>query len=183
MTTKTKTATKANATMDPTPTTAERKASDEANTKQRPAKGREHTVAKGMPPRRQKAGRVAAPTDLDAQQARNAEAAAKETPGEPVIDGAGDHSLTTEARPVEKAGPAPKGMKPVKAPEPAIPTPDDGEELVVFAFRLSRAERDLIHAAAGSAKASKFVRTLAVAAARGDGPAVLGILDAIQAKQ
>ncbi len=73
--------------------------------------------------------------------------------------------------------------KPQAVTDPPVPdasaTPDDAGELVVFAFRLSRAERDLIHAAAGSAKASRFVRTLAVAAARGDGPAVLGILDSV----
>ena len=54
------------------------------------------------------------------------------------------------------------------------------EDLVVFAIRLTKAERDAIHAAAGPGKATKFVRSLAVAAARGDGPTVLGILDTIQ---
>ena len=54
---------------------------------------------------------------------------------------------------------------------PAI-TEKTEEELVVFAFRLTRAERDLIHAAAGSARASRFVRGLAVAAARGDVPTI-----------
>jgi hypothetical protein len=124
-------------------------------------KGREHTVAKSMPPRR----------------------AAKNRPEEPtvelLIDAKGIHSLTAGARPA-------KGTKATPtAPAQAEVTqqPDDSGDLVVFAFRLSRAERDLIHEAAGSAKASRFVRTLAVAAARGDGPAVLGILDSIQAKQ
>ena len=42
------------------------------------------------------------------------------------------------------------------------------EELVVFAFRLTAAERELLHKAAGPAKASKWIRTLAVAAASGD---------------
>jgi hypothetical protein len=103
-------------------------------------------------------------------------AAAKKTTEatvELLIDAKGIHSLTAGARPAAKAKPA------EVAPEPA----DDAGELVVFAFRLTRAERDVIHSAAGSAKASKFVRTLAVAAARGDGPAVLGILDTLQAKQ
>ena len=90
-----------------------------------------------------------------------------------LIDAKGIHSLTAGARPAAKPKQTETGPEPV----------DDAEEPVVFAFRLSRAERDLIHAAAGSAKASRFVRTLAVAAARGDGPAVLGILDTIQAKQ
>jgi hypothetical protein len=121
-------------------------------TKKKATKGREQAVAKSMPPRR----------------------AAKNRPEEPtvelLIDAKGIHSLTAGAKPAAKAKPA------EAVPEPA----DDAEKLVVFAFRLTRAERDVIHAAAGSAKASKFVRTLAVAAARGDGPAVLGILDTIQ---
>ena len=74
----------------------------------------------------------------------------------------------------------PRRTKPTEAATPDAPT-DDGE-LVVFAFRLSRAERDLIHAAAGSAKASKFVRGLAIAAARGDVPATREIVDSVLAK-
>lgn len=93
-----------------------------------------------------------------------------------LIDTKGIHSLTGWAKGT-KASPA------AVAQTEVAQQPDDAEELVVFAFRLTRAERDVIHAAAGSAKASKFVRTLAVAAARGDGPAVLGILDTISAKQ
>ena len=57
-----------------------------------------------------------------------------------------------------------------KKPATTDPTPkprDDSDEIVVFAIRLKRFERDLIHKAAGSGKASKFVRGLAVAAARG----------------
>ena len=53
---------------------------------------------------------------------------------------------------------------------------DDSQELVVFAFRLTRAERDLIHTSAGSGKASSFVRGLAVAAAKGDIKAVREIV-------
>jgi hypothetical protein len=97
-----------------------------------------------------------------------------------LIDAKGIHSLTAGARP------AAKGTKatPTAPAQPEVAQqPDDADELVVFAFRLSRTERDLIHEAAGSAKASRFVRTLAVSAARGDGPAVLGILDTISAKQ
>ena len=50
------------------------------------------------------------------------------------------------------------------------------EELVVFAFRLTAEERELLHKAAGPAKASRFVRTLAVAAARGERERVEEIL-------
>ena len=53
------------------------------------------------------------------------------------------------------------------------------EELVVFAFRLTQAERDLIHKAAGPGKASKFVRTLTVAASKKDEKAVTEIVGAV----
>jgi len=74
--------------------------------------------------------------------------------------------------------PARRSQTTTEAPAPEAATGD--EELVVFAFRLTRAERDRIHAAAGSAKASKFVRELAVAAAQGDGPTVLGIVETVK---
>jgi len=54
------------------------------------------------------------------------------------------------------------------------------EELVVFAFRLTQAERDLIHKAAGPGKASKFVRTLTVAASKKDEKAVVEMVQAAQ---
>jgi hypothetical protein len=68
---------------------------------------------------------------------------------------------------------APAGEK--AAPKEKAPR----EDLVVFAFRLTEAERDAIHKAAGPAKASGFVRRLAVAAARGDEAAVAAILKAV----
>ena len=40
--------------------------------------------------------------------------------------------------------------------------------MVVFAFRLSEADRTRIHEAAGSGKATRFVRTAALAAANAD---------------
>ena len=42
------------------------------------------------------------------------------------------------------------------------------EPQVVFAFRLSEADRILIHKAAGPAEATKFVRSAALAAANSD---------------
>lgn len=54
-------------------------------------------------------------------------------------------------------------------------------DIVVFAFRLARSERDEIHAATGSAKASKFIRTLALAGARGDMKAVQEAIDEVHA--
>jgi hypothetical protein len=61
------------------------------------------------------------------------------------------------------------------------PTPKENaprEDLCVFAFRLAEEERDTIHKAAGPAKASKFARTLLVAAARNDEAAVKAIMKA-----
>jgi uncharacterized protein (DUF1778 family) len=52
--------------------------------------------------------------------------------------------------------PKPKKEKPPKDP------------LVVFAFRLSEADRDAIHKAAGPGKATRFVLAAALAAAAGD---------------
>ena len=40
--------------------------------------------------------------------------------------------------------------------------------MVVFAFRLSEEDRTTIHKAAGSGKATRFVRGAALAAAKGD---------------
>lgn len=117
---------------------AARKAKREAKTG-----GREHTIAKSMPPRRGAKNRPVA----------------DEPPVELLIDAKGIHRVNTPAE--------------AEAP----PAKDD---LVVFAIRLTKAERDAIHAAAGPGKATKFVRTLAVAAARGDSPTVLGILDRVQ---
>jgi len=54
------------------------------------------------------------------------------------------------------------------------------EDLVVFAFRLKAAERDLIHKAAGAAKASRFVRALMVAASKGDERTVVEIVRAMK---
>jgi hypothetical protein len=54
------------------------------------------------------------------------------------------------------------------------------EETVVFAFRLSPEERELIHKAAGPAKASRFVRALAVAAACHDEGAIRLLLQSAQ---
>ena len=55
-----------------------------------------------------------------------------------------------------------------KATAAPKPTREKAENPVVFAFRLSEAERTKIHDAAGSAKASKFVLAAALAAASGD---------------
>ncbi|MBK8164713.1 MAG: hypothetical protein IPK64_01990 [bacterium] len=67
------------------------------------------------------------------------------------------------------------------AEKPAAETKAPREELCVFAFRLTEAERDAIHKAAGPAKASKFARSLLVAAATKDDAAVRAIMKEIAA--
>ena len=59
--------------------------------------------------------------------------------------------------------------KAVKEPKPKEKAPKEPQ--VVFAFRLSEADRDRIHKAAGPAKATKFVRAAAMAAANQDSKA------------
>ena len=72
---------------------------------------------------------------------------------------------TTSKKPPKAAKPkASKEPKPKKEKAPKEP-------LVVFAFRLSEADRDRIHKAAGPAKATKFVRAAALAAASQDSKA------------
>jgi hypothetical protein len=90
-----------------------------------------------------------------------------------------------------KAATTPKAKKAEK-PAAKITTPETTPQenpkekfadLCVFAFRLTEEERDAIHKAAGPAKASKFVRTLAVAAARNDEAAVKAIMKAAHATE
>ena len=79
----------------------------------------------------------------------------------------------------------PKTTKKTAAPKTAKAAPKEkapNEDLCVFAFRLTEAERDAIHKAAGPAKASKFARTLLVAAAHNDEVAVKAIMKAAQTK-
>lgn len=54
---------------------------------------------------------------------------------------------------------------------------NDKEPLVVFAFRLREVERDLIHKAAGPAKATQFVRSAALAAAKADSKTFENLVD------
>ena len=72
--------------------------------------------------------------------------------------------------------PQPGGKAGVVGTTPAVEKSTVEEGLVVFAFRLTPTERDLIHKAAGPAKASRFVRAVALAAASGDEDALLKLL-------
>ena len=66
----------------------------------------------------------------------------------------------------------PKPAKKTKAKAVKEPKPKNEKApkvpLVVFAFRLTEEQRDQIHKAAGSGKATRFVRSAAIAAASGD---------------
>ena len=77
----------------------------------------------------------------------------------------------TEAPPEQKPAPAPVAEKKPRAKTPApapAPEPSEPVELVVFAFRLAQSEREEIHNAVAPSKASRFVRAVALAAARHD---------------
>jgi hypothetical protein len=92
----------------------------------------------------------------------------------------------SKSKGAKKATPA-KTRKPAKAAVEAVTHEEPKEkapreDLCVFAFRLTEEERNAIHKAAGPAKASKFVRTLAVAAARNDESAVKAIMKTVQSE-
>ena len=72
-----------------------------------------------------------------------------------------------------------RGRKPA-AEKPASKANAPREELCVFAFRLTEEERNDIHKAAGPGKASKFARSLLVAAARKNDAAVRAIMKEVQ---
>ncbi|MBU0741503.1 hypothetical protein KJ554_04015 [bacterium] len=74
-----------------------------------------------------------------------------------------------------------RARKPV-AEKPAAKAKAPREELCVFAFRLTEDERNAIHAAAGPGKASKFARSLLVAAATKDEGAVRAIMKEVVAE-
>ncbi|MBU1700151.1 MAG: hypothetical protein KJ970_18135 [Candidatus Eisenbacteria bacterium] len=77
-----------------------------------------------------------------------------------------------------KTAPGQKGNQPdPKATAPEATPKTGADEQVVFAFRLLRSERDLIHKVAGSAKASRFVKSVVLATARRDLDAVKRILE------
>jgi hypothetical protein len=97
---------------------------------------------------------------------------------------------TTAVEAAENPKPKTKGRKKAKArtaarprakKPTAMPKARAAENLVVFAFRLTAEERDVIHDAAGPAKASRFVRAVALAAARRDVQALQSILLETQA--
>ncbi len=82
------------------------------------------------------------------------------------IEAAGAPAAGKNPKPVKTAK-AGKDSKTAKEPKTKKEKAQK-EPQVVFAFRLTEAQRDAIHKAAGPGKATKFVRTVALAAASGD---------------
>ena len=109
-------------------------------------------------------------------QKKAAKAAAKSPSTKAARDLAADHA-GTDADIQDRVKAIHKGRREKSESEPV--TQSDG--LCVFAIRLAPDERDLIHKAAGPGKATKFVRGLAVAAARNDEAAVKAIMKAAHA--
>ena len=68
-----------------------------------------------------------------------------------------------------------KKTKAAKTPKPKKERAPK-EDLVVFAFRLTEAERKKIHATAGSAKASRFIRSVSAAFANEDESAFKAVI-------
>jgi hypothetical protein len=75
-----------------------------------------------------------------------------------------------------KATKTTRGSKTVREVPPKAPKRAPREDLVVFAIRLTREERDALHKAAGPAKATKLVRALVVAAGQGDAEAAARLI-------
>ncbi len=99
---------------------------------------------------------------------------------EPGIDAQNASQAPTDA-PDATPAETDAGKAKAKAPKPKKERAPK-EDLVVFAFRLTPAERDQIHTAAGPAKASKFVRALTRAAAQGDVALVTRIVEAVKSQ-
>ena len=89
--------------------------------------------------------------------------------------------------PTGKTDAATKGKKAAKVKGVKEPKPKKEkapkEPQVVFAFRLTEAQRDAIHKAAGPGKATRFVRSAALAAASGDRPTFEELLATAKANQ
>ena len=98
------------------------------------------------------------------KQAAAQQAASEETPA--------PEAATTKATRKAKTPTKPKA----RTADEVMPKAKAADDLVVFAFRLTPDEREEIHNAAGSARASRFVRAVALAAARRDVPALQAIM-------
>ena len=80
-----------------------------------------------------------------------------------------------------KSAKNPAAKKTAAKPKPKKKAP--AEDLVVFAFRLTEAERTAIHKTAGPARASRYVRSVAAAFANEDESAFRAVVkDAREAR-
>jgi uncharacterized protein (DUF1778 family) len=68
-----------------------------------------------------------------------------------------------------------QSKKPKATKQPKVKAPKEPQ--VVFAFRLSEADRTAIHEAAGPGKATRFVLAAALAAASGDAKAFNALVE------
>jgi hypothetical protein len=88
------------------------------------------------------------------------------------MDGTEKSTSTENAKPEAKARPPKKATKKAKTKATKEPKPRKEKapkpELVVFALRMSREERDRIHRAGGPGGATRLVRAAAVAIADGN---------------
>ena len=85
----------------------------------------------------------------------------------------------TKPKKKAKARTSRRTTKPKKPKEPSVLDAHKArakDDLVVFAIRLTEPERQLIHRASGPGKASRFVRAVAIAAAKGDETTIRQIL-------
>ena len=101
------------------------------------------------------------------------------------MDGTEKTVVSTESTKTEKKRkPTKQATKKAKAKEPKpqkVKTPKEPQ--VVFAFRLTEEQREQIHKAAGPGKATRFVRSAALAAAGGDRPAFEELLSQAKASK
>ncbi len=88
----------------------------------------------------------------------------------------------TKPKPAGKSVKASKKAKSTKEPKPKKEKAPK-QPVVVFAFRLSESDRTHIHTAAGSGKATKFVRAAALAAANADIKAFEALVSQAKANQ
>jgi hypothetical protein len=100
------------------------------------------------------------------------------TSTKPEPEGAATKAVAIRKTKADKKA-ATKQPKLARENEPRQREQFDGE-VVVFAFRLGSNDRDRIHAAAGPAGATRFVRSAALAAATGDAKAFEALI--LQAK-
>lgn len=117
-------------------------------------------------PKKTAAKQAAAPTEVSIKE--------KPTVAEWMAQQDATEAATTKATKKAKAPAKPKTK--ANTVDEIMPKARANEDLVVFAIRCTPEERDLLHEAAGPARASRFVRAVALAAARHDVAALQAIM-------